>query len=617
MNVRVTLMLLSLVAAPLAVSGESPYEEIVVTSSRVPQPLREVATSVSVITRDELDLKGYTSIADVLRTEASIGVSNNGGAGKRTTLRIRGEEGYRTLVMVDGVDLADPTGTQIGPNIEHILNTFDVERIEVLRGPQGFLYGADAGGVVNIITRSVRQGLAGRFSAETGGEGTLNLGAHIAAGNEVADIAVSITDNTTDGFNATKADVIRRDDDGYDNTTVHMKGGWTIAEDLRTTLVYRDIDGQSQFDGCFGGGDDCLGFTDQSVAKLGIEYAGDRSTQSLSYAITDVERRNLAAGTISFNTEGETRELEYLGSYEVSPDQKLVFGADYEEDEITASGRDSERDQMGLFAEYQFSSGDNLFLTAGLRHDDNSEFGTHTSYRVSSAFIQELSADSSLKYRATYGTGFRAPSLSEQAYNNGSFAFGAAANRALSEETSAGFDLGVDYRAASGALLGLTYFDQRVEDEIFFDLAAFSGYLQESGEISSRGVECELEYPVTAALVVHANYTFNDTESATHFTRSRRPEHLANLGFNYSAMDGRLSMLANLRLSRDAFNDVFSIGLVELEDYEVLDVSAVYRFDDGVELFGRVQNLTDEQYEEITGFNTQNRTAYMGVRYSF
>ena len=587
------------------------YEELVVTSSRIEQPVRQIATSVSVITRNELNLKGYASLADVLRTEAAIGVTNSGGAGKATALRIRGEEGYRTLVMVDGVDMADPTATQIGPQIQNLMNSFDIERIEVLRGPQGFMYGADAGGIVNVITSTGKQGFSGGFSAEAGGEAVLNLGGTVAGGNEAVGFSLSVSDHSSDGFNARADDTVLQDDDGSANRTVHIKGGWNISENLKASLVYRDMDAESEFDGCFGGDHDCFDRTDQSVAKVGLNYSQSGFEHSLAYSIAGVKRVNLTGGLVGFATEGETAELEYLASYALSSDQRVVFGADYEEDEITTTGRESDRDQLGLFAEYQYHLNDALFLTAGLRHDDNSDFGVHNSYRFSAACVRELASGGSLKYRATYGTGFRAPSLSEIAYNASANGVG------LKEEQSQGYDLGVDYLMSNGIFAQVTYFDQRIDDEIFFDLTDFSGYRQESGEIVSRGLEASIEYPINSALGATANYTFNDTESATDFTRSRRPEHLANLGLNVRAMDEKLSILANLRISRDAYDNVSNVGLVELDDYEVVDLSAVYRLGRAVELFGRIQNLLAEEYREITDFNTQDRTVYAGVRYSF
>lgn len=588
-------------------------EEVIITSSRVEQPLREVATSVSVITREDLELKGYTSLSDALRTQGSIGVSNQGGTGAVTSLRIRGEEGYRTLVMIDGVDMSDPTGVQVAPLVQNLVNTQDIERIEILRGPQGFLYGADAGGVINVITQSGADGFSGNASAETGADGTMNLGGSIMGGSETMNFSLSVKDTYTDGFNARSDDTALQDDDGAKNTSVHFKGGLSLSPDLVATLVYRDIDAESEYDSCFTAGsalsNDCLGRTDHETARLSLDYATGALDHTLAYAVTNVQRDYFTESALSYGTEGETSQVEYVGSFALSEEQQLVFGSDYQKDEITATGSESDQDQLGFFAEYQSGFNDALFITAGLRHDDNSDFGKHTSYRTSAAYVQDLASGDSIKYRATYGTGFRAPSLSEVAYNAGPFGNGVA----LEEETSEGFDLGIDYLMQNGAEVQLTYFDQEIENEIFFDLVTFAGYLQAGDTSGSRGVETALEYPVNSLVTLIANHTYNKTEDSTGTVRVRRPRHLANLGVELALLDERLSLLANVRMARDAVDN----GEVALDDYEVIDLSANYILANGLEAFGRIENLADEDYEEVTGYNTRSRSFFAGMRYRF
>ena len=597
------------------------YDEIVVTSSRIETPLRQVATSLTVIDRDELDLKGYTSLADVLRTEASIGVSNAGGAGKATSLRIRGEEQYRTLVMIDGVDMSDPTAVQIGPQLEHIMNSYDVERVEVLRGPQGFMYGADAGGVVNIITSAGSQETNGALTAEAGELGTGNIGGRLSGGNQSINYSLSYSDYQTDGFNSRSDDTLLQDDDGARNRTIHLKTGWNISDALSATLVYRDINSEYDYDGCFDStfatSHECTGVSDQTNTKLSLDYSDNKLTHSFSYAQTDVVRDTFTQGARTANYEGSTSEVEYLGSYALSSNQKLVFGSDYEENEMFSSfGQQGESDQLGLYGEYQLGLADNLFLTGGLRYDDNSDFGTYTSGRVSAAYVTDLGEGNSLKYRATYGTGFRAPSLFEVAYNSGPFNWGTTQGVVLDAEKSAGFDLGIDYLTASGTFVQATYFDQKIENEIiyFFDSVSFiDGYLQEGGESKSQGLELAIEQPIGDSLYLNANYTFNETENNSGESRARRPEQLANVGISYMAMSERLRLNSNLRISRDAFD----VGAVPLDDYQVLDISAQYKVSEGLQLFARGENVLDEQYTEITNFNSQGRTLYAGFRYKF
>lgn len=237
-------------AVAQSTSSENRLEEIVVTSSRVPMPMRQIGTSISVVTQEEIAERGFSSLYDVLRSQPSIGVTNAGGAGKATSLRVRGEEGFRTLVLLDGIDISDSSTPQVTPRMEYMLSS-GIERVEILRGPQGLMYGADAGGVVNITTLAPREGLGGELSAAGGRYGSQEFAGNLGGGNGTADFNLSIADLETDGFNARTTDTVLNDDDGYDNTTVHGRFGWNVTEALRLSLVGRDTDGSTDYDSCF------------------------------------------------------------------------------------------------------------------------------------------------------------------------------------------------------------------------------------------------------------------------------------------------------------------------------------------------------------------------------
>jgi vitamin B12 transporter len=593
-------------------------EEIVVTSSLLPQPRRHIGTAVSVIDSADIELRGYDDLASILRTQTGVGVSNSGGPGKVTTLRIRGEESYRTTLIIDGVKAADPSAPQVAPSFDSLITTNDLQRIEILRGPQGFIYGADAGGVVNIMTKRGADGLGGQLGLEYGADATRRIDAALSGGNDSGDYYVAVADLSTDGFNSRVSDSVLRDDDGADNTTLHTKLGWNLSDSLRLQLVARSIDTASDYDGCFSSVTfttvhDCRTTTDQTTYKISAEQTLGRVSNAFGYSSIDTVRDDFTNGGREFGGDGKLSRLEYTGGFKQSDAFALVYGLDLQDEEFVDGGNKDSRNQNGYYAEYQGAFDDSFFVSLGARYDDNDAFGTHTSSRLSLAYVQDLGADRSLKYRTSVGTGFRAPSLYEIAYNRGPFSYPPASDIVLNEENSQGYDIGIEYDTANGLHFEVTYFDQNIEDEIYFDLDTFSGYLQSTGKSTSKGVEIGANVPFGERWELIANWTNDNAKDSENVQRLRRPENLANFGVLYRNASNRFNFIANYRLARDAQD----VGGVALDDYDVLDLSANYDLTDKLELFGRLQNATDESYQEVVGYNTAGRSAYAGVRLRF
>jgi vitamin B12 transporter len=611
---------IALAALPCATHAQTKVaprpEEIVVTSSIIPTELRQVGAAMVVVEGEEIALRGYQNLADTLRTQPGMAVSNAGGPGKSTVLRMRGEEHFRTLLMIDGIKALDASAPQVAPSFDQLLATNDIERVEILRGPQGFIYGADAGGVVNVLTSRGAGDLEGRFGIEHGEFDSAKFEGSLSGGNERGDYFISATDFETDGFNSQTVDT-SGERDGADNTTLHAKLGWNLSDALRLQLVARDIDASAQFDACFvpvtfAMVNDCAVTTQQTTHKLSADYQSERFTHAVAYSGVDLERDNFSAGLAAFDAVGAIDRLEYTGSYRSSEAMTLVYGADLQDEEQFTDQR-LERSQQGYYAEYQGRFAERLFVSAGARYDDNDDFGTHTSARVSAAFVQHLGSDRSLKYRASAGTGFRAPSLYEISYNISPFAFPPAAGVSLAEETSRGYDLGVEYDTANGLHLEATYFDQDIDDEILFDLVNFSGYLQSVGTSTSTGIEIAAAIPLSERWELQGNWTHNEADDATEQQRLRRPKDFGSVGLLYRAASERFRFIANYRLSRGSLD----IGNVALDDYEVLDLSGAFAFTETVEIFGRIENATDEVYQEVSGYETAARALYAGVRFDF
>jgi len=615
---KLTLAVTSAVLSTSLFAADTYLEEVVITSSRIEMPLRQVGTSVSVLTAKDIELLGFNSLMETLRSQTAIGATNSGGAGKQSTLRVRGEEGFRTLIRVDGVEISDPTGTQVTAQIQHLLSA-DVDRVEILRGPQGMMYGADAGGVINITTKTPKSGLEGGASLEGGRYGTRQASANIAAGSDKGAVYLGVTDYETDGFNTSVLDSVDQDADGYENTTVHLKARLNVTDAFELSAVVRDVEGTSEFDQCgFQRSNDCEGQYDQRTTRLSADYKQKSLNHSFAVSRTDIDRQTSLEGSNNFLTLGTLDRIEYVGSADLSDNTTLVYGLDWKEEDIQASsGSLMDRSQKGIFIEAQSSIDNSIFFTAGIRHDDNDNFGEHTSYRATAAWVLDLADGSTLKYKAALGTGFRAPSLSEIAYNFGPYAFGPAASLSLTEELSKGFDTGFEYRTVGGLKAELVYFNQTVEDEVYFDLVNFYGYLQAEGKARSEGAELSLNVPITEAVSFYGNYTYNDTEKPTGAARARRPRHLANVGVNLHFLDDKLSLAASVRLAKDAKNEVYGVGYVPLDDYEVVELSANFQLTPSAEIFARIENAGNQRYQELTNFNVSGSALYAGLRMNF
>ncbi|WNO08376.1 TonB-dependent receptor plug domain-containing protein [Teredinibacter sp. KSP-S5-2] len=597
--------------SPVSICAEEILEEVFVTSSRTAMPLRQVGTSVTVIDAEKIALRGAPQLAEILRAEPGISVSNSGGPGKNTSLSIRGEEGYRTLLLIDGVDVSDPSAPQVSPRIEHMTAGGEIERVEILRGPQGFAYGADAGGVINIITRTGKQEEAGGLFLEKGSYGTTELSGYAALGNDESDMFISVSDFDTKGFNATKND-LTDEEDGYANTTIHSRFGWRLTENTRLQLVARDTETNSEYDNCGSPTQDCTSDFEQTVAKVSVDYQVEQYWLSSGYSYSEVDRVIQTDGNETYATGGSIEKAEVLGGVSLAKNWDVILGGDYETETVTPNGSpERDRNQLGIFSELQTEAAEDFFVTAGARFDDNDDFGQHVSFRLSSAYIFDVSAQSQLKLRASYGTGFRAPSLSEISYNESE-----GLNSNLSEEQSAGYDLGVDFTHSSGTEISLGYFNQEITDAIEYDFtlggnSGWGGYGQSEGESTSEGFEMTITYPILQQLAASLNYTYNDALDADGNQRMRKPRHMANMEINWSLE--KLTLSANYRVTKDREDR----GGVELEDYSVLNLSARYQVNEALSLVARGENILDESYQEVPGYNTLEASVYLGVRYQF
>ena len=581
-------------------------DTIIVEGSRLNQTEAEIGTSVSVITGEEIEKLGFDFALDAVAAAPGVTINQNGSFGGTASVRIRGASSGQTLVLIDGVPAGDPSATDGSFNFAY-LDTENIDRIEVLKGPQSVLWGSDAiGGVVSITTRQPDTHLSGSVFGEYGSYNTFRGGASVGNSNEIGDFRLAATGITSDGISKADEANGNTEDDGYESSTISARGGLNLPNKIRLdgTLLWNDS--EMDYDSYVGGAQGSVGDGDETTqteslsgnVSLKVPLFNDRFENLLMVGYSDITRENFTNGAQSYYAEGDRSIYRYQGTFTIDKRNKLAFGA--EREETTANGQNSAID--GLFGLYEFKPVEKLTLTGGIRIDDHDKFGSETTGRVAAAFA----ATDQVILRASWGQGFKAPSIFQSTYVC-TFCGLTEPNADLRPETSEAFDIGVDWTSPDGrAQAGITYFDQDTENMIDFSYTA--GY-DNIALVKSKGVELFGAYQFTTWLGVSANYAYIDAEDGNGNALSRLPEHSGDVTLSLDP-EGPLSGAVLVRYNGDEANT----DGTTLDGWTRVDLTGSYDLTDSVELFGRIENLFDEHYQQILGYGTPGLSGTVGLR---
>lgn len=599
---------------------------LVVSATRTEQPLEEVGSSMTVITGADMEARQLRFVADALRTVPGLAVTRSGGMGASTQVRIRGAEANQTKVLIDGVEVNDPA---FGSEFDFAnLLTADIERIEVLRGPQSVLYGSDAvGGVINVITRDGGGPLHGSTGIEGGSfrtlQGNSSLGGALA--NERLRYFLSATRLRSDGISRASEDRGNTERDEYGSSAIFAKLGMSPSDRLDLDMVghWRDIsrDGDTYIGGV--GAVDARE-DDQTLQRFGrlqgrMRFFDDIWHQRLGISGAETRTDYLTDGQRTSSFDGTRTKLDYqsdlyLSSTSLLPaDHVISFGIDHIRDSAVTGSAFSNFDESiatdGFYGLYQLTLFDDLFLTAGARHDANDRFEDADTYRGTLAYWL---SQTGTKLRGSYGTAVKNPSLFQLYGYTSTFQ----PNPNLTPEKSRGWDIGVDQQLIDNRLmLTATYFDQRMKNFIGF---AGQTVVNTPGVSRARGLELGAEAAITSALSATATYTLTVSEDAAGNELARRPKHQGSANVAYRFLEGRAT--ANLGLvavgARNdlTFDAVYNSSIVGLDPYLLVNLALSYRITDAVEMFGRIENLTDERYEDVFTYGEPGRAGYAGLR---
>jgi vitamin B12 transporter len=617
--------ILSLALACLLLSASQSWsatlqtlEPVVVTATKLETPAREVASSVTVITAAEIEEKQQTSVAEVLRAVPGVDIVRSGGPGEQTSIFLRGANSSQTLVLIDGIEANDPIDPNRAFNFA-FLDTNNIERVEIVRGPQSTLYGSDAmGGVVNIITKRGKGKPQVQATAEGGSYETHQESIGISGGNNLINYSLSASYLDTDGISAASEENGNSERDGYERITASSRIGLTPTDNFDLDFILRYIDSETDLDDAWGiPQDDPNHFLTQKTLFLRTEARlslfENFWEQKLGFSLTDYDRDDIDKADpsnpfdIDFEMFFKSRlyKIDWQNNLLLHETNTLTFGVEYEEEKAETTYFDEEKaNTKGYYLQDQIRLWDAFFTTLGVRIDDHDQFGTHATYRIASAYFFEKT---NTKIRASYGTGFKSPSLDQL--------YGFAGDPDLDPEKSKGWDAGIDQGFFGNKIsLSATYFENDFEDLITWD--PINSILIQTDEAKTKGVELSTMFKPLDSLTIDFNYTYTDTEDKeTGDQLLRRPRNKFGANINYIFLDrGNIGLGVIYVGERE---DTVSGSRVELADYTVLNATASYQITKMIRIHGRIDNLLDEDYEEVSGYGTPGISGYVGAKVIF
>jgi vitamin B12 transporter len=592
-------------------------EETVVVADRVDTAITSLAVSVNVLDRELISALGSATLPQLLKSQVGISTTQNGGIGAVSGIRVRGQDAFRTRVLIDGIDISDPSSPQIAPRMEHVLAP-SLERVEVLRGTQGLLWGADAGGVISLTSRRATEQPSIAVSAERGGYGfeTESIVASSGA-TYLGEMTAVLNHVGMDGFNALKSDTQLADNDGYDNDSYRLSYTTPQWQGWSATISAREVDATTDYDGCgrfdesfsFISSNDCSDGYNNETRAVVVRHAGDGNSTQISVSESDSDRAYFTDGLFQFALKGSNEQMSASHNRTLTENYDLTVGVDLDEQSYDDGfGTARSRDNKAIFMNVRRAT-DKVTLSAAVRTDDNDDFGRFTSWRITA--LTETGFDG-VAFKTAYGTGFRAPSPYEVGSNQSPFALPEARETALKEEQSEGWEMGL--RGNQNHLSWeLTYFDQEVSDAIVYSYnpALFAGgYLQIPGTSQFSGVEATAAWEIGEGVTLEGFVTDLSTDDANGNDLPYRPETTAQVSARYSA--AKIDWLLLARYTSDR-SDGFG---TRLNEYTVMDGSFRYAITDELNVSVRAENVTNEGYSDIVGYRSAGRTFYVGLNVS-
>ena len=595
---------LSFVTSVVAVENIK-IEEVVVTATKIEEPFEETTSDVTVIKGEDIKKMNVEFVTDVLRKIPELNLIQNGGIGKVATVLLRGGNSSSTLVMIDGIKA---NSTTTGSFDFSGINVDDIERIEIVKGPQSTIYGSEAmAGVINIITKRGEGKPRIDSSFESGSFGTFKPSMMISGGDKKLNYRLTGSYFYTDGISAAKQGSER---DGYKNTSISGKFGFRPSEKFELELTGRYYSDRSELDGFDF-------FERKAVDNLNFVQHGTHYLLSgkAKFYLSNIWEQIVTLSTVSdslkfrdpvitFNNADIITSMDTIDwqhNFYLSDIYTLTAGAEYKKEKGENKGNfDRSLDNKALYFNNKLMLlKEDLVLNAGVRYDDHETFGSKATYRIGALYNFRQMA---LRVKSSYGTGFRAPKLNE-------LFFPFYGNPNLKPEESNAWEIGIEKDFFENKMtISLTYFDQRYKKLIQTDPLTFTAANIARAEV--KGIEVGAAFKMTDTINIRAGYTYLDTRDKDTGQRlPLRPEDKVTISTEFYTKE--LSVVANYTFVSKRFDSSVARNL---SSYSLVNLAGNYRVTKWLTLFTRIDNLFDTHYEEVGSFGTPGFSIFGGIK---
>jgi len=591
-------------------------EKIVVTPYKTAVSASLNPSSTDVILVEELNTKGIFSLADAIGDIPSLSYATTGGLAGVTGVFIRGADSDHTQVLFDGIKLYDPIVTSAYFHGYAYMSLDNLEKIEVLKGPYSSLYGSDSvGGTISLLTHKGQGKPTFSYTQELGSYQTYRE--KLSSQGEMDKLAYSLSLSKTD-INSSYSSKYKNgnhEKDPFNNFNSSLRLDYGLTDDIDIGLLTNYTYAKYEHDGDNGWPTytpaddfDDYAYFYQGIGAVNLNHEiTDLFSHKITLGYTRTYRKDWQSQIIHGWYNGKTYQAKWQGDYQLCDFDQIIFGFDYLR-ELGESRWDSawgtslspkkRSNTKGYYIENVLTPIDNLFLATSFRIEDHSQFNRHNTFSVSGSYLIE---QTNTKIKGSFGEGFKAPSL-YQLFD------GRYGNSDLNPEESESYEAGFEQKIGNSLIIGSTYFHTHIKNLIDWTIAGYAN----SGKSRIYGIENFAEFDFNDNTSLTISYTHMDTKRSTDGTRLlRRPNNkvTCKLKTAFKKMDisADISYVGN---RADSSN-------VKLKSYILGSTTFNYEVNDKLNTFLRFENILDDEYELINGYQTPKFSGYLGAKYTF